>query len=116
MSDFWPWIPIIAAVQAFLVTRRLLGYLRYFQQEGYEHLRFLRWANVRSFTDPAFWLAIVTAFLYLWAPTLALTLFVAGALILGIGQPDPRRSGKVLLKMTWRATRVLVVAMVFAIS
>src|SRR5262245_9134042 len=116
MSDFWPWLPIIAAVQTFLITRRLLGYLRYFQQEGYEHLRFLRWANVRSFTDPAFWLAIVTAFLYLWAPTLALTVFVAGALILAIGQPDPRRSGKVLLKMTWRATRVLVVSMVFAIS
>src|SRR5215471_16566171 len=116
MPEFWPWMPIVAAAQAFLTWRRVLGYLRYFQQEGYETLRFLRWANVRSLTDPAFWLAIVTAFLYLWAPTLALTLFVTGGLILGIGQPDPRRSGKVLLKMTWRATRVLVVSMVFAVS
>ncbi|HEX7797277.1 MAG TPA: UDP-N-acetylmuramoyl-tripeptide--D-alanyl-D-alanine ligase [Vicinamibacterales bacterium] len=116
MPEFWPWMPIVAAAQAFLTWCRVLGYLRYFQQEGYEHLRFLRWVNVRSLTDPAFWLAIVTAFLFLWAPTPALVLFVAGAVILGAGQPDPRRSGKVLLKLTWRATRVLTVAMVFALS
>jgi UDP-N-acetylmuramoyl-tripeptide--D-alanyl-D-alanine ligase len=116
MPELWPWLPIVTAAQAFLTWRRVLGYLRYFQQEGYEHLRFLRWVNVRSLTDPAFWLAIVTAFLFLWAPTPALVLFVAGAVILGAGQPDPRRSGKVLLKLTWRATRVLTVAMVFALS
>jgi UDP-N-acetylmuramoyl-tripeptide--D-alanyl-D-alanine ligase len=116
MPEFWPWMPIVAVAQAFLTWRRVLGYLRYFQQEGYEHLRFLRWVNVRSLTDPAFWLAIVTAFLFLWAPTSALVLFVAGAVILGAGQPDPRRSGKVLLKLTWRATRVLTVAMGFALS
>jgi UDP-N-acetylmuramoyl-tripeptide--D-alanyl-D-alanine ligase len=116
MSEFWPWLPIVTAAQAFLTWRRVLGYLRYFQQEGYEHLRFLRWVNVRSLTDPAFWLAIVTAFLFLWAPMPALVLFVTGAVILGAGQPDPRRSGKVLLKLTWRATRVLTVAMVFAFS
>src|SRR5215475_1079178 len=116
MPDFWPWMPIVTAAQVFLTWRRVLGYLRYFQQEGYEHLRFLRWANIRSLTDPAFWLAIVTAFLYLWAPTTAIVSFVGGALILGAGQPDPRRSGKVSLKLTWRATRVLTVAMVFALS
>src|SRR5258708_6838909 len=116
MSDFWPWLPLLAAVYGFVTFRRLLAYLRYFQQEGYEHLRFLRWGNVRSLTDPAFWLSIATAFLFLWAPTSALVCFVAGALILGTGQPDPRRSGKVLLKLTWRATRVLTVAMVFAMS
>jgi UDP-N-acetylmuramoyl-tripeptide--D-alanyl-D-alanine ligase len=116
MSDFWPWMPIVAAAQAYLTTRRMLAYLRYFQQEGYEHVRFLRWVNVRSLTDPAFWLSIIAAFLFLWAPTTALIGFVAGALILGAGQPDPRRSGKVLLKLTWRATRVLTVAMVFAVT
>ena len=48
----------VAAVSARLVWRRLLAYLRYFQQEGYEHVRFLKWANVRSLTDPGFWLAV----------------------------------------------------------
>src|SRR5580765_3429458 len=116
MSDFWPWMPIVAAAQTFLTARRVLGYLRYFQQEGYESLRFLRWVNVRSLTDPAFWLSMITAFLFLWAPTFALVSFVAGALIVGAGQPDPRRFGKVLLKLAWRAVRVLTVAVVFAVS
>ena len=116
MSDFWPWMPIVTVAQAYLTTRRVLAYLRYFQQEGYEAIRFLRWVNVRSLTDPAFWLSVIAAFLFLWAPTTALVLFVTGAVILGVGQPDPRKSGKVLLKLTWRATRVLTVAMVFALT
>src|SRR4051794_32558977 len=116
MPDFWPWMPIIAVAQIFLTWRRVLAYLRYFQQEGYEALRFLRWANVRSLLDPAFWLSIVTAFLFLWSPRPAVVAFVAGAVILGLGQPDPRHSGKVLLKLTWRATRVLTVTVVFAVS
>src|SRR6476660_6978669 len=113
MPDFWPWMPFVTAAQAFLTWRRVLGYLRYFQQEGYEPLRFLRWANVRSLTDPAFWLVMATAFLFLWAPTAAIVIFIGGAVILGLGQPDPRYVGKVLLKLTWRATRVLTVSMVF---
>ena len=116
MSDFWPWMPIIAVAQIYLIWRRALAYLRYFQQEGYEHLRFLRWTGVRSLTDPAFWLSIGAAFLFVWSPAAAIVLFLAGALILGVGQPDPRRAGKVLLKLTWRATRVLAVTMVFAVS
>src|SRR5438045_2979559 len=115
MPDFWPWLPIVTTAQIYLTWRRVLAYLRYFQQEGYEHRRFLRWVNVRSLTDPAFWVSIGAAFLFLWAPATALVGFVAAAVILGVGQPDPRRSGKVLLKLTWRATRVLTVAMVFAL-
>ena len=63
MTEFWPWVPILSAAFLFLVYWRLLAYLRYFQQEGYDHLRFLRWVNVRPLTDPAFWLAIASAFL-----------------------------------------------------
>ena len=114
MPDFWPWLPILAAVHTYLVWRRLLAYLRYFQQEGYEQLRFLRWNNVRSFTDPAFWLSIGAAFVYLWSASVALVLFAAGASGLAIAQPDPRHSGKIQLKLTWRATRILTVGFVFA--
>jgi UDP-N-acetylmuramoyl-tripeptide--D-alanyl-D-alanine ligase len=32
--------------------------------------------------------------------------FVAGASVLALAQPDPRRSGKITLKMTWRAVRI----------
>jgi UDP-N-acetylmuramoyl-tripeptide--D-alanyl-D-alanine ligase len=116
MRSFWPWIPIIAATHTFLVWRRHLAYLRYFQQEGYEHLRFLRWANVRSLTDPAFWLALVCAFLAAASPRAATVAFVIGAIVLGMAQPDPRRSGKIALRLTWRAQRVLAVSIVFATS
>lgn len=114
MDSFWPWLPVLAAAHTYLAYRRLLAYLRYFQQEGYEHLRFLRWTNVRSLTDPAFWLSIVCAFLYVSTPLVAVAGFLAGAVVLGLVQPDPRRSGKILLKLTWRATRVLIVTIVFA--
>jgi UDP-N-acetylmuramoyl-tripeptide--D-alanyl-D-alanine ligase len=114
MPSFWPWLPVVAFAQTFLAWRRLLAYLRYFQQEGYEHLRFLRWSNVRSLTDPAFWLAIACGFLAAAAPQTAVAAFAAGALLLAAVQPDPRRSGKIRLKLTWRATRILAVAIVFA--
>jgi UDP-N-acetylmuramoyl-tripeptide--D-alanyl-D-alanine ligase len=116
MNEFWPWVPILTAAYTYIVWRRLLAYLRYFQQEGYEHLRFLRWVSVRSLTDPAFWVAIVSAFLFLLDPLLAVVLFTAGCVVLGLVQPDPRHSGKIPLRLTWRARRVLTIAMVLAVS
>jgi UDP-N-acetylmuramoyl-tripeptide--D-alanyl-D-alanine ligase len=99
---------ILTIAHAYLIWRRTLAYLRYFQQEGYEALRFLRWANVRSLADPALWLSAGAFVLSMSSPNLASILFVAGAFVLGGLQPDPRRSGKIALKLTWRATRVLV--------
>ena len=116
MTDFWPWVPVLSTAFLFLAWWRLLAYLRYFQQEGYEHLRFLRWVNVRSLTDPAFWLAIASAFLFLLDTLLAVVLFTVGAVVLGLVQPDPRRSGKIPLRLTWRARRVFVVALVFVLA
>ena len=114
MRNFWPWVPILTGVHTFLAVRRLLAYLRYFQQEGYEAGRFLRWTNVRSLTDPAFWLSIGCAYLFLVAPFAAVLLFIAGAVALGTVQPDPRRSGKIPLRLTWRARRVLTVSVILA--
>ena len=57
MTEFWPWVPILTVAFTYLTWRRLLAYLRYFQQEGYEAVRFLRWTGVRPLTDPAFWRA-----------------------------------------------------------
>src|SRR6476660_7446090 len=116
MTEFWPWVPILTAAFTWLTWKRLLAYLRYFQQEGYEHLRFLKWVGVRSLTDPAFWVAIVSAFLFLLDPLLAVVLFTVGAVVLGIVQPDPRRSGKIALRLTWRARRVLTISLIFALA
>lgn len=114
MASFWPWLPLLALAQIYLTWRRVLAYLRYFQQEGYEHVRFLRWANARSLTDPAFWLASVAALLALFAPMAAASGFIVGAVLLGALQPDPRRSGKIPLRLTWRARRVLLFALLIA--
>ncbi len=116
MTEFWPWVPVLTAAFTYLTWRRLLAYLRYFQQEGYEHLRFLRWTGVRPLTDPAFWVSIASAFLFLADTVLAVVLFTTGTVVLGLVQPDPRESGKIPLRLTWRARRVLVVALVLAVS
>ena len=34
MTDFWPWVPVLTAAFAWVTWKRLLAYLRYFQQEG----------------------------------------------------------------------------------
>jgi UDP-N-acetylmuramoyl-tripeptide--D-alanyl-D-alanine ligase len=115
MLELAVWL-LLEIVFAYLAYRRVLAYLRYFQQEGYEHLRFLRWANVRSLTDPALWVAIGAAFLFFAAPWTALVLFVAGSILLGALQPDPRRSGKIPLRLTARATRTLIVAIALALG
>jgi UDP-N-acetylmuramoyl-tripeptide--D-alanyl-D-alanine ligase len=109
------WLVPVAAVQGALGWRRLLAYLRYFQQEGYEAIRFMRWSGVRSLTDPAFWLSVAAVWLVPQAPRWAALAFIVGSGILYAGQPDPRRSGKITLKMTWRAKRVAAVAALLAV-
>lgn len=106
-SSIWV-VPVVAA-QVVLTWRRLLAYLRYYQQEGYEASRFLKWTGIRPFTDPAFWLALAASWLCYTSVTWSAVLFIAGAIVLAAGQPDPRRTGKITLKMTWRATRVAAV-------
>jgi UDP-N-acetylmuramoyl-tripeptide--D-alanyl-D-alanine ligase len=98
---------VVLASSAMLGWHRALGYLRYFQQDGYSRARFLRWVHLRPLTDPALWLSAVAIWLALRSPFLAATVFAAGAAGLALAQPDPRRSGKIQLKLTWRASRVL---------
>lgn len=114
MASFWPWLPLLAIIQGYLTWRRSLAYLRYFQQEGYESARFLRWADVRSLTDPAFWVASLGALLAIWRPWVAAIACLGGWWLLAVCQPDPRRSGKIPLRVTWRARRVLAMTQVLA--
>lgn len=116
MSDLWPWLPLVALAQMFLAWRRTLAYLRYFQQETYYPLRFLRWTNVRSLTDPAFWTTLAAAWLSMHRPVLAAMVFIVCAVALGVLQPDPRHSGKIPLRLTWRARRVLVLTLMWSFS
>ncbi len=95
MPSFWPWLPLLAAAHTYLAWRRLLAYLRYFQQEGYEQLRFLRWTNVRSLTDPAFWLSLGCGISVAgWRREPRAMVFLVGAVLLGLAQPDPAPVGQ----------------------
>ncbi|MGE3509430.1 MAG: Mur ligase family protein [Vicinamibacterales bacterium] len=111
----WWALPVVA-VQVALAWRRMLAYLRYFQQEGYDYRRFVAWTGLRPFTDPALWLTALSVWLLtvLRTPGAAAALFVVGAIALAAGQPDPRTSGKITLKMTWRATRTAAVSALLA--
>ena len=103
------------AAQAYLTWRRLFAYLRYFQQDGYDAVRFLRWVRIRSLADPAVWLVVAAGLCVGTAPTAAVWLFALGAVGLGWAQPDPRRGGKIPLRMTWRAWRVQIAAFVLSL-
>jgi UDP-N-acetylmuramoyl-tripeptide--D-alanyl-D-alanine ligase len=113
MPETWPWYAVTGAASAWVAWRRLLAYLRYFQQEGYEHLRFVRWVGWRPLTDPAVSLALVCAVLVTRAPRAALASF-ALIVVVGFVQPDPRRSGKIPLRLTARARRIFTLAFVLA--
>ena len=74
-------------------------------------------------TDPALFLSAAAAWLSYdagapgnaGASGWSATLFTVLALVLAIGQPDPRRTGKIKLNMTWRATRIAALAAVLAV-
>jgi UDP-N-acetylmuramoyl-tripeptide--D-alanyl-D-alanine ligase len=118
------WAIPVAAMQVVVGWRRLLAYLRYFQQEGYDARRFLTWTGVRPLTDPGIFVAAACAWLAYdrgapgnaGATTTSAVLFLAAAGILAVGQPDPRSVGKITLKMTWRATRIAAAAAVLALA
>ncbi len=113
--NFWLFAAAIAAAQANLIWHRLLAYLRYFQQEGYDAARFVQWVRLRSTLDPAFWLSIACALLVTGRPVWSVGAFLAGSILLGLKQPDPRASGKIPLRLTWRARRILTIAFVLAL-
>ena len=61
LESSWAAIVVVGVAHSVLAAKRLLAYLRYFQQEGYEAIRFAKWTKLRSLTDPAFWLAGASA-------------------------------------------------------
>lgn len=98
--------------------RRLLSYLRYFQQEEYTRARFARWLNEKRAYDRrgTCVMGLVTLGAFLTRnPAVELGLaVVAAAALIGIAlffEEDPRKSGKIKLVMTDRAAKIASVAM-----
>ncbi len=100
-------------------SRRLLTYLRFFQQEEYKEDRFLDWLTANKAHDTkGSRIAAISAILIFVLRVFGLTgvglVSLAGSVAVGgvgFGEGDPRKSGKIRLNMTERATRLYRVAL-----
>lgn len=91
------------------ISKRLLSYLRFFQQDEYQASRFLRWLVKRRKFDTKGSCVVLGGFLF----DLPL-LTGAGLAYLAYSEQDPRKKGKVLLKMTERAKNIYRLAVLLA--
>lgn len=110
---------IVPIAGILFAARRLLRYLRFFQQEEYNNARFAVWLKEKNAYDTkafrlcaaaaavCFIAGLISEALLLWATAI----FGVALVALGLSEEDPRRSGKLRLNMTERATRIYRVAL-----
>ncbi len=105
-------ITLVAAATAF-AGRRLLSYLRFFQQEEYNQRRFTHWIKRNNAFDTRGTLTIVASLIVglIFAsplPVFLATSFCVAALIIiaFFVEQDPRTFGKLKLNMTDRARKI----------
>ncbi len=112
-------LPVILFILALLAFgwRRILSYLRYFQQEEYNRTRFVAWLEAHRAFDKRGTLIVLAVLLFsvIFAAAWALTMWallgsVALLLVAFLFEGDPRRTGKVKLNMTQRASKIAFVA------
>ena len=92
--------------------KRTLSYLRYFQQEEYNNRRFYRWLRANRAYDRRGSLALaVAAFASFVTPGATASLIISIVTLIALWaiveklESDPRRTGKIKLSMTQRATK-----------
>jgi UDP-N-acetylmuramoyl-tripeptide--D-alanyl-D-alanine ligase len=109
------WILMVAMV--LFGWRRILSYLRYYQQEEYSSKRFWSWIREKRAFDTRGTLIVAAVAALSWAfaaPLLHLLFAVIGAAalvtVVTVVEEDPRRSGKIRLAMTQRASKISWVA------
>jgi UDP-N-acetylmuramoyl-tripeptide--D-alanyl-D-alanine ligase len=110
---------IFAAGLLFFGWRRILSYLRYYQQEEYSSVRFRHWIKDKKAFDRRGTLVVLgtlvlAKFFPLGIPAVLVAMVGALALaaVVQVREPDPRTSGKIKLNMTQRATKIASVAFV----
>lgn len=104
---------LLVAFSIAFAGRRLLAYLRYFQQEEYNERRFVEWIRSNNAVDTRGTIAIVVSLIVglLFASSIAIfgsTALCCAALtvIAFFYEEDPRASGKLKLNMTQRARKI----------
>ena len=110
---------ILLSCSGLFLVRRVSHYLRFFQQEGYNHVRFKEWYLANKAWDRkgsaiALNAVFFTGLFSLFESTFFLTLLsllLSGMLIyVAVQEGDPTYTGKVRLAMTKRASRIYYVA------
>lgn len=108
---------LLLAASGFLFYRRALRYFRFYQQEEYQTKRFLRWlVGVKGFDTKATSVLLTGAlftFVIGW-PLLWSTLSSVLIAFVALTEEDPRKVGKVRLKMTERAKNIFHTTLVLA--
>jgi UDP-N-acetylmuramoyl-tripeptide--D-alanyl-D-alanine ligase len=112
-------LTIISVTTILFFTQRGLRYLRYFQQEEYNGTRFKDWfLEKRTFDTKGTAIAITAAALSRFASggdmgICVVICLVAGVVLVAVGvqEEDPRKVGKIKLKMTDRAMAIYKLAL-----
>ncbi len=115
MNSLPAWILITATL--FFGWRRILSYLRYYQQEEYSSKRFWSWLRAKRAFDTRGTLAVVGVAALSWiipqSPLHVLIALLGAAALCAIVlvvEEDPRTSGKIKLALTQRASKIALVA------
>lgn len=96
--------------------KRLLRYLRYYQQEEYSPRRFVRWLKQNRAFDSRGCLIAAFGALCIVVPSAAAWIAAVQGIafaVIGVREVDPRNEGKKKLVLTQRAKTIFVVALVF---
>jgi UDP-N-acetylmuramoyl-tripeptide--D-alanyl-D-alanine ligase len=116
MTTFFP-LFLFALSFWLLARKRLKRYLRFFQQENYESKRFISWIWKNRLFDRRMSLVCIFAFpLVFFSSPLALLASSAAFFTFYLLEPNPEKRGKLPLKMTKRATRILTLASLLFLS
>jgi len=110
---------IFAAGLLFFGWRRILSYLRFYQQEEYSSTRFRAWIKEKKAFDRRGTIVVVSTliiakFFPTGLPAILVAMLGASALawVVTCLESDPRTSGKIKLNMTQRANKIASVAFV----
>lgn len=102
-----------------ILYRRSLHYLRYFQQEDYRPQRFLKWLYEKKIYDTSItFLLLITCFIHKGFDAYYGVIFLVVSLFVMYREGDPRKEGKLRLNLTERAKNILIasVAILWAVN
>lgn len=104
---------LIFGASMFFFMRRGLRYMQYLQQEGYEGRRFLQWIGKNKTYDRRGSLIALCALILTTAFSFKLSFLITTSALMSTllvyratKEENPKTTGKVLLKLTERATRI----------